>query len=91
MFTSDIINRFKALETPFYYYDLAILRDTLTACRNAADKYNFHVHYAMKANFNPKVVDTIQAFGFGADCVSGNEVRQLLHMVLVRIILFLQG
>ena len=29
----------------------------------------------MKANFNPKVLDTIQSYGFGADCVSGNEVK----------------
>jgi diaminopimelate decarboxylase len=51
-----------------------LLRQTLNACKTAADRYGFHVHYAMKANFNPKVVQTIQSYGFGADCVSGNEV-----------------
>src|ERR1700744_3451681 len=74
MFSSDTISRFRQLETPFYYYDLALLRQTLSACRQASDKYGFHVHYAMKVNFNPKVVQTIQSYGFGADCVSGNEV-----------------
>ena len=78
MFTSDTISRFKDLETPFYYYDLGLLRQTLEACKNASDKYGFHVHYAMKANFNPKVVQTIQSYGFGADCVSGNEVSAAL-------------
>jgi len=75
MFTTDIINKFKDLETPFYYYDMGILRETLAACTNASAKYGFHVHYAMKANFNPKVLDMIQSFGVGADCVSGNEVK----------------
>ncbi|MEO6148637.1 MAG: diaminopimelate decarboxylase [Mucilaginibacter sp.] len=75
MFNTDTITRLQQLETPFYYYDLEVLRQTLAACRQASDKYGFHVHYAMKANFNPKVLDTIQSYGFGADCVSGNEVK----------------
>jgi diaminopimelate decarboxylase len=75
MFNNKTINRFKQLETPFYYYDLDVLSKTLKACKDASVKYGFHVHYAMKANFNPKVLDTVQAFGFGADCVSGNEVK----------------
>lgn len=79
MFNSNTINRFQQLETPFYYYDLDILKQTLGACRTAATKYGFHVHYAMKANFNPKVLATIQAYGFGADCVSGNEVKAAIE------------
>ena len=75
MFNSDTIDKFQHLETPFYYYNLEVLRQTLDACTNAASKYNFHVHYAMKANFNPKVLDMIQSYGIGADCVSGNEVK----------------
>ncbi len=74
MFTSHIIDRFKNIETPFYYYDLGFLRKNLEACKSASAKYGFHVHYAMKANFNPKVLETIRSYGFGADCVSGNEV-----------------
>src|ERR1700748_2446611 len=75
MFDSTTITRFKDLETPFYYYDLALLRQTLESCKTASDKYGFHVHYALKANFNPKVVAAVQSDGFGADCVSGNEVK----------------
>ena len=74
MFNTDTISRFKNIETPFYYYDLGLLRQTLSACKTASDKYGFHVHYAMKANFNPKVLEAIQSYGFGADCVGGNEV-----------------
>jgi diaminopimelate decarboxylase len=79
MFNNDTINKFQSLETPFYYYDLGILRQTLEACTNASAKYGFHVHYAMKANFNPKVLDMIQSFGIGADCVSGNEVKAAIE------------
>jgi len=79
MFSSATINRFQQLDTPFYYYDLGLLKQTLEACRAASAKYNFHVHYAMKANFNPKVVSTIQACGFGADSVSGNEVKAAIE------------
>jgi len=75
MFNTNTISRFQQLETPFYYYDLNLLKQTLQACTSAASAYNFHVHYAMKANFNPKVLDLIQSFGIGADCVSGGEVK----------------
>lgn len=75
MFNTNTINKFQQLDTPFYYYDMEVLRQTLDACRDASAKHGFHVHYAMKANFNPKVLDMIQSFGFGADCVSGNEVK----------------
>ncbi|MEO8887323.1 MAG: diaminopimelate decarboxylase [Mucilaginibacter sp.] len=75
MFNTDTITHFETLETPFYYYDMGVLRATLQTCHAASSKYGFHVHYAMKANFNPKVLDAVQAVGFGADCVSGNEVK----------------
>lgn len=75
MFNQDTISRFQNIETPFYYYNMEVLRQTLAACHAASSKYGFHVHYAMKANFNPKVLDMIQSFGFGADCVSGGEVK----------------
>jgi len=79
MFNTNTINKFQQLETPFYYYDLGVLRKTLEACSNASSKYGFHVHYAMKANFNPKVLEMIQSYGFGADCVSGNEVKAAIE------------
>ncbi|RWY50894.1 diaminopimelate decarboxylase [Mucilaginibacter gilvus] len=79
MFKQDTIERFKGIETPFYYYNMDVLRQTLDACRDASSQYGFHVHYAMKANFNTKVIDAVQAYGFGADCVSGNEVKAAIE------------
>jgi len=70
------IDKFRELRTPFYYYDTKVLRDTLSCMRAEAAKYgNFEVHYAVKANANPKVLTIIRENGLGADCVSGGEVR----------------
>ena len=70
------IDKFRELRTPFYYYDTKVLRDTLSCVRAEAAKYgNFEVHYAVKANANPKVLTIIRENGLCADCVSGGEVR----------------
>jgi diaminopimelate decarboxylase len=79
-FSDKDIAAFANLDTPFYYYDLGLLQKTLDACSIAAKVNNFHVHYAMKANFNPRVVAQIKAAGFGADAVSGGEVRQAVEL-----------
>lgn len=79
MFSDKDIAHFSNLETPFYYYDLNLLRETLKVCSEAANVYNFHVHYAMKANFNDKVLAQIKQVGFGADAVSGGEVRKAIE------------
>ena len=70
------INKFRELETPFYYYDANLLRDTLQAIKTEAGKYSkYCVHYAVKANANPKVLSIIRESGLGADCVSGGEIK----------------
>jgi len=80
MLSKDTISRFENLETPFYYYDLGLLDQTLETCRSAAEKFGFHVHYALKANFNEQVLQAIRKTGFGADCVSGNEVKKAIEL-----------
>jgi len=80
MFSKDTIIRFQNNETPFYYYDLNLLNDTLSSCKKASDQFGFHVHYALKANFNKEVLKTIKNVGFGADCVSGNEVKKAIEI-----------
>ena len=80
MFSDKDIAHFSKLETPFYYYDLNLLEQTLNACNDAAKMHQFHVHYAMKANFNEAVLRKIKAIGFGADCVSGGEVKKAIEI-----------
>lgn len=80
MFSKDLIQQLKEVETPFYYYDLELLHQTLTVVKQAADKRNFHVHFAYKSNYNDRILNMIHDFGFGADCVSGNEVQKAIEI-----------
>ena len=74
------VERFASLRTPFYYYDLPLLRRTLDAVQEQLDRNPaFRMHYAVKANFNPRILKEIAARGFGADCVSGGEIRAALE------------
>lgn len=66
--------------TPYYQYDLGILEDTLKAInRCTADRKDWHVHYAIKANANPMLLKLIRKHGLGIDCVSGGEIRVVLE------------
>ncbi|MDX9781831.1 MAG: diaminopimelate decarboxylase [Bacteroidales bacterium] len=78
MFKTSEIKEFQKLETPFYYYDLGLLRKTLESYTSNLKKYNYHAHYALKANANDKILQVIKSYGLGADCVSGNEVALAL-------------
>lgn len=70
------VEKFREIQTPFYYYDTNLLRNTLNEVNREAGKYeNFHVHYAVKANANDKVLNIIREAGLGADCVSGGEIN----------------
>ncbi len=75
MFTSELIERFRTLETPFFYYDLSLLERTLQVVRTSAIDRGFHVHYAMKANCNQEILNAMKQAGLGIDAVSGNEVK----------------
>lgn len=74
------IEKFNGVKTPFYYYDTDLLRRTLKTINEEAGKYeNFHVHYAVKANANPKVLGIIREAGLGVDCVSGGEIEAAIR------------
>ena len=73
------LERFSSLGTPFYYYDTALLQQTLDTIRGLlAGQPLWKVHYAVKANHNPVILKRIADAGLGADCVSGGEVRAAL-------------
>lgn len=73
------IEKFKTIETPFYYYDESLLRQTLEIIKSESTKYGYKVHYAVKANANADVLRIIASYGLGADCVSGNEVQAAIE------------
>ncbi|MDR0824340.1 MAG: diaminopimelate decarboxylase [Prevotella sp.] len=69
------VEKLKGIETPFYYYDTDLLKKTLKIVKEETKKYGFIQHYAIKANANRRILELIATEGFGADCVSGNEVN----------------
>ena len=74
------VDKFRDLRTPFYFYDMDLLQQTLDELRTQLDKHpDYRLHYAIKANFNPVILKAIAQAGFGADCVSGGEIRAALE------------
>ena len=73
MMTIDI-DKFTDIRTPFYYYDLGLLHSTLKTMKAVAGD-DYVIHYAIKANANPTILKIISAYGLGADCVSGGEIK----------------
>ena len=74
------IDSFRKLQTPFYYYNTELLHETLNSVKSEVAKYNnFHVHYAVKANANHRILTIIRESGMGVDCVSGGEIRAAIN------------
>ena len=70
------VEKLQSIQTPFYYYDTELLRQTLRTINEEAGKHEgFVVHYAVKANANPRLLRIIREAGLGADCVSGGEIE----------------
>ncbi len=79
MLSRQIRERLRVIPTPFYLYDMELLRRTLAACVEASSRRGYEVHYALKANFEQRLLQAILQAGLGVDCVSGNEVRAAIE------------
>ena len=75
MLSARITERLHGIPTPFYLYDMELLERTLEALTRASARHGYEVHYALKANFEPRICELVRRYGLGVDCVSGNEVR----------------
>ena len=73
------LDKFDSIETPFYYYDIELLNQTIKAINTQIESKPFYVHYALKANTNNRLLQHIAKQGFGADCVSGNEILKAIE------------
>ena len=78
-FSKEQITKFNSLETPFYYYDLDLLKSTLEELTKESLKRDYKIHYALKANSNDRILKLISDSGLGADCVSGNEITKAIE------------
>ncbi|MFR9619842.1 MAG: diaminopimelate decarboxylase, partial [Rikenellaceae bacterium] len=79
MLSRKVAEKLKGLDTPFYLYDIALLRQTLESVVYESKKYGYHVHYAIKANYDDRVLEVIREYGLGIDCASGNELRKAIE------------
>jgi diaminopimelate decarboxylase len=78
MFPSEVTDFFRTQKTPFYYYDLDVLNTTLDQIKQHGLSKGYHIHFALKANNQLKILKLIKEAGFGADCVSGGEVQRAI-------------
>ena len=79
MSPKTFIKHFQAIETPFYFYEMTQLENNLKGLQEAAARHQFTIHYALKANSNDKIINTIARYVEGADCVSGNEIKRAME------------
>ena len=79
MLSRRIASRLRDMETPFYLYDTELLRQTLESVVNESKRYNYKVHYAIKANYDDRLLAIIREYGLGVDCASGNEVQKAIE------------
>ena len=75
MLSRQVADKLAKYETPFYLYDVELLNQTLESLMSIASKYGYKVHYAIKANYDARLLQIIRKYGVGIDCASGNEVR----------------
>ena len=79
MLSRHLSDKLRGVHTPCYLYDIDLLRQTLESLTAVAKKYDYAIHYAIKANFDARIVEEIRKFGLGVDCASGNEVRRAIE------------
>ena len=63
------------MPTPIWYYDMSLFRRTVDAAVKAAEANGITIHYSIKANSEPRILEYMKGKGLGVDCVSGNEVK----------------
>ena len=79
MISRQLASKLKRFETPFYLYDIALLRQTLESVVSESKKYDYKLHYAIKANYDDRILEIIKEYGLGIDCASGNELQKAIE------------
>lgn len=65
---------------PVYLYDLDDVQMRIDAFKKKASHEHSHVHYAMKANSNSRLLELIRQSGLGVDVVSLGEMQKALRV-----------
>jgi len=80
MFTPELTKKLNRIQTPFYYYDLDLLDNTIAEVKKQGLSKGYTIHFAIKANYNHKILDRILKAGLGIDCVSGREIERAIEV-----------
>ncbi len=73
---TDIFNAAKDNKTPFYLYDKQLIIDRCNAIKSMPNAFGLSVRYAMKANSNKSILNTISSTGVHIDASSLNEAKR---------------
>ncbi|MDA3792078.1 MAG: diaminopimelate decarboxylase, partial [Elusimicrobia bacterium] len=65
--------------TPLYVYDKAKLIKNIRSYNKAFNSVDHLICYAVKANYNRKIIELFKEEGAGADVVSGGELFMALR------------
>ena len=60
--------------TPFYVYSKSLIDQNCLDVMKYTQSYNLTPYFALKANYNPAILNLIFKHGLGADVVSGGEM-----------------
>lgn len=66
------------VKTPLYFYNMELLELTLAEAERWSSTDGYRLHYALKACVEPRILKAISDRGWGADIVSGGELRAAL-------------
>lgn len=80
MLDNHYIERFREIKTPFFFYDLELLNQTLDEVKKHGISKGYQVHYAIKANNNDRILDIVRNAGMAIDCVSGKEIEKAIEV-----------
>ncbi|MBL6991184.1 MAG: bifunctional aspartate kinase/diaminopimelate decarboxylase [Bacteriovoracaceae bacterium] len=74
----EVLKAMDVSDVPVYVYNQQTIKDSISELKQlkAVDK----IFYAMKANFNPQVLETIYNQGIGFECVSTGEIKAILRL-----------
>lgn len=76
--TCDYTMLAKQYGTPLYIYDIEFLQNQYLKIKDSFGGFKSLVCYALKANSNLSILQTLARLGSGADCVSLNEVKRAI-------------
>ncbi len=63
MLDANKIEFFEKVETPFYFYDMDLLRRTVRTVSQLSAKYGIEAHYAVKANVERRILQYLSSMG----------------------------